>query len=379
MSTIASSDQGSVFSLCCSVVLSSTLMVTRPKTKITPRAKHPERTEKFLTNVKLALETLEDEVGSLCEEMRSGTYKNFLRSYRDALVPLWNSSHFASIETVLETVANPQMTDLNVMARRLQPPNPSSTVVKEKKTTPDLETMKQALLDKFPNQSLPNKEVCVMIGDVFAKLSTANKAYAEAAELLADLSTLVTLEQYTLLLTSATTLVIQIVVPGQLMSPVSARPPSPTSATTMLGRLDIIKKTKLRVLPNPNSTALAACDENSTTRVLVAAVFSQLERHYFDEMSSRVDVARQFKCNVSQLSKALTGIDYASGPHHYKPKPKKQTTKRTSTSDPHPKPAKKTSDVREKLEAETTPKSSAVQEDTLSSSSSSEELPMGLL
>ena len=96
-------------------------------------------------------------------------------------------------------------------------------------------------------------------------------------------------------------------------------------------------------------------------------------------MSSRVDVARQFKCNVSQLSKALTGIDYALGPHHYKPKPKKQTTKRTSTSDPHPKPVKKTSDVCEKSEAETTPKSPAVQEDTLSSSSSSEELPMGLL
>ena len=331
MGTIASPDQGSIFSLFCSVVHSRTPMAARPKTKITPRAKHPEKTEKFLTDVQLALETFKDEVGSLCEETKSGTYKNFLQSYRDALVPLWNSAHSASIETVLKMVANPQMTDLNIMARCLQPPNPSSMVVKEKKTTPNLETMKQALLDKFPNQSLPNKKVCVMIGDVFVKLSTANKAYTEAAEILADLSTLVTPEQYTMLLTSATTLIIQIVVPGQLMSPVSARPLSPTSATTMLGWLDIIKKTKLRVLPNPNSTALATCDENSATRVLVAAVFSQLECHYFDETSSCVDVARQFKCNVSQLSKALTGIDYASGPHHYKPKPKKQTTKRTGT------------------------------------------------
>ena len=107
--------------------------------------------------------------------------------------------------------------------------------------------------------------------------------------------------------------------------------------------------------------------------------FSQLERHYFDETLSHVDVAQQFKCNVSQLSKALTGVDYASGPHHYKPKAKKQATKRTSTSDPNPRPAKKTSDAPEKSDAETTPKSTAVQEDTLSSSSSSEELPMGLL
>ena len=60
---------------------------------------------------------------------------------------------------------------------------------------------------------------------------------------------------------------------------------------TTLGQLDIIKKTKLRVLLNPNSTALAACDKNSATRVLAAAVFSKLECHYFDETMSCVDIA----------------------------------------------------------------------------------------
>ena len=249
------------------------MMATKPKMKITSRAKYPDRTEKFLTNVQLALETLEDEVGFLLEQTRSSAYKNFLQSYQDALIPLWNPAHFASFGTVLEMVANPQMTDLTVMARSLQPSTPSTTIVKEKKVTPDLETVKQALKDKFPDQNLPNKEVCVMIGDVFAKLSMANKAYADAAELLADLSSLVTPEQYTMLLTAATTPVIQIVVPGQLMSPVSARPPSPTLTMTALGRLDVIKKTKLRVLSNPISTVLATCDENSPTRVLTAATF----------------------------------------------------------------------------------------------------------
>ena len=94
---------------------------------------------------------------------------------------------------------------------------------------------------------------------------------------------------------------------------------------------------------------------------------------------SHIDVVRQFKCNVSQLSKALTGVDYASGPHHYKPKAKKTATKRTSVVDSNPEPAKRTSGVPKKLEAAATPKSPAVQEDTLSSSSSSDELPMGLL
>ena len=230
----------------------------------------------------------------------------------------------------------------------------------------------------FPAQSLP-KYVCAMVGEVFTKLGTANKAYAEAAELLADLSTLVMPEQYTMLLMAMTTPAIQIVVPGQLMSPISAQAPSPTPVTATPSRSDIIKKTKLRVLPNPNSPALAPCDKNFATRVLTAAVFLKLERHYFDETMSCVDVVSEFKCNVSQLSKALTGVDYASGPHHYKPKEKKTATKRTSEVDSNPEPAKRTSGVPEKSKAATTPKSPAVQEDTLSSSSSSDELPPGLL
>ena len=349
-----------------------------PKTKITPWAKYPDRTQKFLTDVQVALETFEDEVGSLFEKTRSGTYKNFLQAYRDVLIPLWNVAHFASIDTVLSTIANPEMMDLAVMAQHLQPACPSGTVVKKKKTTPDLETMTKALKDMFPAQSLP-KDVCAMVGEVFTKLGTANKAYTEAAELLADLSTLVTPEQYTMLLMAMTMPAIQIVVLGQLMSPISARAPSPTPVTATPGRSDIIEKTKLRVLPNPNSLALAPCDKNSATRVLTAAVFSKLECHYFDETMSRVDVVSKFKCNMSQLSKALTGVDYASGPHHYKPKEKKTATKRTSAADSNPEPAKRTSGVPEKSEAATTPKSPAVHEDTLSSSSSSDKLPPGLL
>ena len=241
--------------------------------KITPWAKYLDRTQKLLTDVQVALETFEDEVGSLFEKTRSGAYKNFLQAYCDTLIPLWNVARFTSIDTVLSTIANLEMTDLTVMAQCLQPACPSSTP----------------------------------------------------------------------------------------------------------GWSDIIKKTKLRLLPNPNSPALAPCDSNSATRVLAAAVFSKLERHYFDEMMSCVDIASEFKCNVSQLSKALTGVDYASGPHHYKPKEKKTATKRTSAADSNPEPGKRTSGVPEKSEAETTPKSPAVQGDTLSSSSFSDELPPGLL
>ena len=57
-----------------------------------------------------------------------------------------------------------------------------------------------------------------------------------------------------------------------------------------------------------------------------------------------MDIASAFRCNVSQLSKAVTRIDYASGPHNYKTKEKKTPTKRTSDEpDLNPEQAKKAS------------------------------------
>ena len=88
-----------------------------------------------------------------------------------------------------------------------------------------------------------------------------------------------------------------------------------------MGWAEIINFTKRKVLPNPESSSLTACDHNSATRVLAAAVYCQLERNYFDETCSRSDVAALFRCNTSQLSKAIMGGGRVQvGPHHYKPK-----------------------------------------------------------
>ena len=311
------------------------------KTKITPQAKHPDRTQKFIQAIQEALEAFEDQVGSLTEEIKSNAYKNFLEAYRDALTPVWNLAHFTNIETLLATIVNLQMTELAAMAQQLKPAPAGSSIVKEKRKVPDLEIISTTLKVKFPSQSLPDSKVCEKIGEVFAKLSKANKAYAEAAEGLADLSTLVSPEQYTMLLTAAAMPAIQIVVPGQLISPLATPPPP---ATTALGRSEIVNRMKLQVLPNPDSTALAGCDKNSATRVLAAAVYSKLEHHLFDDTLLSMDIASAFRCNVSQLSKAVTRINYTSGPHSYKPKERKTPIKRTSDEpDPNPEQAKKAS------------------------------------
>ena len=142
---------------------------------------------------------------------------------------------------------------------------------------------------------------------------------------------------------------------------------------------------KLKVLPNPDSTALAGCDKNSATRVLATVVYSKLEHHFFDDTLSRMDITSAFRCNVSQLSKAVTGINYTSGPHNYKPKEKKTPTKRTSDEpDPNPEQAKKASHAPKKSDT-AHPTTSQLQtmekqdkiipEDTLSSCSDSDLLP----
>ena len=206
------------------------------------------------------------------------------------------------------------------MAECLKPTLSRTKVSKEKTKVPELETVTNTLIKKFPGQSLPDTSRCEKIGNVFAQLSAVHKAYSKAAEGLAELSTLVTPEQFTMLLTATTTPAIQLIIPGLLMSPLSTPFPQQPSVSTAVGHSEIMKFTKLCVLPDPDSDALMSCDKNSATRVLVAAIYCQLEHIYFDETRSRVDIATAFCCNTSQLLKAVTGVDYKSGPHHYKPK-----------------------------------------------------------
>ena len=122
------------------------------------------------------------------------------------------------------------------------------------------------------------------------------------------------------------------------------------------------------------------------TRVLVAAIYLKVEHLFFDETLSRMDVATAFHCNLSQMTRAVTGVNYKGGPHHYKPKPKTVTKRSCDSTDLNPDLAKKTKTKQGQpstsKQADTVMQKpgTVVKEDTLSSSSSSsdEELPLGL-
>ena len=321
-------------------------------TKVTSRAKDPDKTAKFVTTIGIAIETFEDEIGSLHHKTRLKAYKNLIRAYRTALTGVWDLARFADVGLILETVKDKEMQELAAMARKLKVPEPKMHTEVENRKVLTLETIMGAMLSTYPSQKLPSPVICDAIGNIFLKLSQANKAYAEAAEGLAQMSIKVSPEHYTLLLMAATAPAIQLVVPPGITSPVAAPLPPPHQATTPMGRAAIIDATKLKVLPDPGAPCLMECNKNTATWVLAAAIYSKLERKYFDSTHSRMEVNTAFCCNVSQLTKALTRVKYHSGPHHYKPKPqesRKRTTDQGEASDaPRPKktraaPSKKTS------------------------------------
>ena len=325
------------------------------------------------------MEIFEDKIGSLTQDICLKAYKNLVRSYRKALTVVWDSAQFADISLILQMVHDKEMLELAVMAQKLDLPPPSTRVVKEKRNVPTLESITGLMTAKYPDQNVPNAAMCEEIGYIFLKLSEANKAYAEAAEALSELSTKVSPEHYMLLLMAATAPTIQIIVPPMMTSPIVAPSPPSPEATTALGHTAIVDVTKLKVLPNPESQCLQECDNNTPTRVLAAAIYATLEKKFFDTTHSRIELATAFKCNVSQLTKALTGTEYHSGPHHYKPKPRPSKKRMPEVGEPSGITPEKMSKTVTKTKAKPKPDEHLFEpDDTLETESSSSDLPAGL-
>ena len=227
-----------------------------PKTKVTPRAKHPDRTQQFLDATQAMLQIFEDEISSLTDEVRSDAYRNYIKAYQETLVPIWNLARFTNTRTVLDTVTDKNMYEITIMAECLKPDSPHPKVIPEKDTIPDLETITTAMLQKFPTEKLPDSITCEKIGNVFSHLSTTHTEYSKAAKGLAELATLLTPQQYTLVLMATVTPAIQLIVLGKIMSPLATPPPPKQESSTAAGRIEIMNFTKCKVLPNPDTACL---------------------------------------------------------------------------------------------------------------------------
>ena len=235
------------------------------KMKLTPWATQTDKTKKFLLAVDEALKTFEEEISSLSESTHEHAYKNFITLYSDAMGPIWNLSRFANMNTVLDTIADKELSELAVMRGKLREKPPKGTVVKERVKIPTLEDFTETLKRKLPKKDLPDIETCSKIGDIFLNLASASKAYSEAASGIAELVNEIEPDQMTMLLCAATLPTIQIVIPGQLLSPIATPPPPQSAASMTMGKMDIINYTKKLVLPNPDAPELLPCDRNSAT------------------------------------------------------------------------------------------------------------------
>ena len=114
--------------------------------------------------------------------------------------------------------------------------------MKEPRAVPDLEALTTSL--QHSSGGIPSTESCAQIASMFSKLADAHRTYAKVADGLAQLSTVLNPSQYTMILRAAIMPTIQIVIPGNLVSPVSAPPLPLTAASTALGKFKIIKYTK---------------------------------------------------------------------------------------------------------------------------------------
>ena len=301
------------------------------KTKTTPRAtgsgrmvsaaaKHPTATSKFLDSIDEALTMFDDSISSISSEERDEAYKNLAMTYHEAFSLVWDKINGADIQTILDVVPNKQLVELRWMTRLLSPSTSQPKVMEEQRKVLELEHILGAMTGRLLQQKLPSSEVCSLIANVFSDLVKAHSARAQAAKGLAELATAVTPEQMTLILAATIPPTLQLSLPIGTVSPLSTPPPPPATNMTPEGRQDIMMFCKSQILPDPKAKGFLKHKKKFPTHVLAAALYIVLERKYFEERTSRSDIASMFSVTTAQLTKAVTGVDYESGPHQTKRK-----------------------------------------------------------
>ena len=310
------------------------------KTKTTPRAtssgrvvsaaaKHPTVTSKFLDTIDEALTVFDDSISSISSEEREEAYKCFATTYHEVFSLVWDKINSADIPTILDTVPNKELVELKRMRKLLNPSTPQPKVIKEQRKVLELEHILGTMTGRLPQKKLLSSEVCGLIADVFSDLAKAHSAQAQVAKGLAKLATTVTPEQMTLILAAAVPPTLQLSLPTGTISPLSAPPPQPATTMTCEGRHDIMMFCKSQILPDPKADEFLKHERKLPTRVLAAALYVVLERKYFEERTSRSDIASMFSVTTAQLTKAVMGVNYESGPHQTKQKRKTDTDSTT--------------------------------------------------
>ena len=229
-------------------------------TPVTMAAKWPDKMKKFLANISEALYIFDDEISSL-GDCRATAYETFIISYRNALADIWPKIDGADVKTILQSVKDKELNELHRMSQIMSSDMSKPALIKENHTVPTLDNILGSLVNQIPDQKLPDKETCSLISTIFLDLSEAHKHCASAACGIADIASLISREQLTLVLAAVVPLTLQLVLlPGHI-SPLSTPPPPAKTATTAMGRLKMIKYCKSMILPKPMDEVFQQCEE----------------------------------------------------------------------------------------------------------------------
>ena len=206
------------------------------KTKTTPRAhiptpvttaaKRPDKTKKFLDSINTALNIFDDHVSSI-DNHRETAYKTFAKAYREAFVDIWPEINNASVKILLQSVKDAELDELRHMSHLMSPEKSQPTLVKENCVVPTLDNILRSLVNRIPEQKLPDKETCALISTIFSDLAKAHKHYTNAARGIIDIAGLISPEQLTLVLAAAVPSTLQLVLPPGQISPLSTPPHHP--------------------------------------------------------------------------------------------------------------------------------------------------------
>ena len=307
----------------------TTMPQASTSTSVTTAAKWPAKTKTFLARLRTALIIFDDQISSL-DEGRATAYETFITAYKEAFAEIWPKIEGADITILLQSVKDTELQELCHLSQILCPDKAKPTLVQEKCNIPTLDNILGSLVNRIPEQKLPDKETCSLISDIFSDLAKAHKYYANATKGLADIAGLISPEQLTLVLAAAVPSTLQLVLPPGQISPLSTLPPPPETLTTHTGQQELINYCKSKILPNPSAAVFETCAARTPTRVLAAAVFCTLKKHLFDDTTPHTEVVSNFCITAAQLHKSITGVDYKSGPHVYKKKRKTDTASSTS-------------------------------------------------
>ena len=296
-------------------------MATAPQastsTPVSKAAKRPAKTQTFLKSLHVALSIFDDEITTLSDVLETA-YETFIMAYKAAFTNIWPKIDGADIRVILHSVKDTELRQLHRMTGMLCPDKEQPKLVEEQRNVPTSDDILSSLVNRIPEQKLPDKQTCSLISDVFSNLAEAHQHYAATAKSLAEVANFVSPEQLTIILAAAVPPTLQLVLlPGQV-SPLLAPPPVPKTSSTPSDCKELIQFCKNNILPDPSHSAFDKFDERTPTRVLAAAVYCTLEKHLFDDTTPRANVASKFRVTVAQLHKAITGINYKSGPHIYK-------------------------------------------------------------